>query len=54
MIIAGGIGVGIGITMRPDIVAKLPSLIAALFSSGISGGTIVAVILNILLVDKEY
>ncbi len=54
MIIAGGIGVGIGITMRPDIVAKLPTVIAALFSSGISGGTIVAVILNILLIDKEY
>ena len=54
MIIAGGIGVGIGITMRPDIVAKLPTVIAALFSSVISGGTIVAVILNILLIDKEY
>ena len=54
MIIAGGIGVGIGITMKPDIVAKLPSVIAALFSSGISGGTIVAVVLNILLIDKEY
>lgn len=54
MIIAGGIGVGIGITMRPDIVAKLPTVIAALFSSGISGGTIVAVVLNILLIDKEY
>ena len=54
MIIAGGIGVGIGITMRPDIVAKLPTVIAALFSSGISGGTIAAVVLNILLIDKEY
>lgn len=54
MIIAGGIGVGIGITMRPDIVAKLPTVIAALFSSSISGGTIVAVVLNILLIDKEY
>ncbi|MBU5668987.1 purine permease [Peptoniphilus sp. MSJ-1] len=54
MIIASSIGVGIGITIRPDIVSGLPTIISSLFSSGISGGTIVAVLLNILLIDKKY
>lgn len=54
MIIAASIGVGIGITIKPEIVSNLPVVISSLFSSGISGGTIVAVVLNILLVDKEY
>lgn len=40
--------------MRSDIISKLPTIITSLLSSGISGGTILAVILNILLVEKEY
>lgn len=53
MIIASAIGVGIGITMKPDIVSQLPPMISALFSSGISAGTIIAVILNIILKEKD-
>lgn len=53
MIIAASIGIGIGITMKPDVVSQLPPLVSALFSSGISAGTIVAVVLNIVLREKE-
>ncbi len=53
LIMAAAIGIGLGITFRPDAVAQLPGILGGLFSSGISAGTIVAVILNIILKEKE-
>lgn len=52
MIVASALAIGMGITVNPSVVAKLPSLLNALFSSGISAGTIIAVVLNILLKEK--
>lgn len=49
IIIASSMAFGLGITMRPDVVAQLPGFLGALFSSGISAGTIVALLLNIIL-----
>ncbi|MEM1485646.1 nucleobase:cation symporter-2 family protein [Oscillospiraceae bacterium PP1C4] len=53
LIIASSIGIGLGVTFRPDAVAQLPGLLSAFFSSGISAGTIVALVLNILLKEEE-
>ena len=49
LIIAISIGVGLGVTFRPDFLAKLPEGIKMVFSSGISLGTIAALVLNLVL-----
>lgn len=67
LIVAASIGVGLGVTMRPDLFAgipdvikswpiilrNIPGIIKGLFSSGISAGTIVAFVLNIILKEKD-
>ena len=52
LIIASAMAVGLGVTMRPALVANLPGILNALFSSGISAGTIVALVLNIILKEE--
>jgi NCS2 family nucleobase:cation symporter-2 len=55
LIIATAIGLGLGVTFRPEFISKLPQSIQMIFSSGISTGTIVALILNLVLAeDKEF
>ena len=55
LIIATSIGLGLGVTFRPDFLAQLPEGLQMIFSSGISTGTIVALVLNIILrEDKKY
>ena len=54
LIIATAIGLGLGVTFRPDFIANLPEGLRMIFSSGISTGTIVALVLNkVLKEDKE-
>lgn len=61
LIIATSIGLGLGVTFRPDFISQLPEGLQMIFSSGISTGTIVALFLNIILredktiknIDKE-
>lgn len=53
LIMASSMAIGLGVTFRPDIVAQLPGILGALFSSGISAGTIVALILNIILKEER-
>lgn len=49
LIIATSIALGLGVTFRPDVIAQLPEGLKMIFSSGISTGTITALILNLLL-----
>lgn len=49
LIIATAIALGLGVTFRPDVIAQLPEGIKMIFSSGISTGTITALILNLVL-----
>ncbi|AGY82373.1 uracil-xanthine permease family protein [Carnobacterium inhibens] len=49
VIVAAGLGVGLGVAFRPEVVAGLPGILNGLFSSGISAGTIVTLVLNIIL-----
>ena len=53
LVIATSIGLGLGVTFRPEILAGLPEGIKMIFSSGISTGTIAALILNLILREKE-
>ena len=53
MIIATSIGLGLGVTFRPEFIAQLPEAVKMIFSSGISTGTIVALILNKILREEK-
>ncbi|MGG7165441.1 uracil-xanthine permease family protein [Clostridium ihumii] len=53
LIIATSIGLGLGVTFRPEFISKLPEALKMIFSSGISTGTIVALILNKVLKEEK-
>jgi len=53
LILAISVGMGLGVTFRPEILSHLPEAVKSLFSSGISAGTITALFLNIVL-KEEY
>ncbi|NME82588.1 purine permease [Clostridium sp. SM-530-WT-3G] len=53
LVIATSIGLGLGVTFRPEILSGLPEGVKMIFSSGISTGTITALVLNLILKDKE-
>ncbi|MBZ2175010.1 purine permease [Schnuerera sp. xch1] len=53
LIIAVSIGLGLGVTVRPEIISNLPESLKMLFSSGISTGTIAALILNLVLKEEK-
>lgn len=52
LIIATSIGLGLGVTFRPEFIAQLPEGLKMIFASGISTGTITALILNIILKEE--
>ncbi len=53
LIIAVSIGIGLGVTVRPEFLSQMPTFVQSLFSSGISAGTISALLLNVVL-KEEY
>ena len=53
LVIATSIGLGLGVTFRPEILSSLPEWMTTIFSSGISTGTIVALVLNIILKERD-
>lgn len=53
IIVAASIGIGLGVAFRPEVTQNLPGILSGLFSSGISAGTIVALLLNIILKEKD-
>ncbi|WP_322020019.1 nucleobase:cation symporter-2 family protein [Clostridium butyricum] len=53
LVIATSIGLGLGVTFRPEILSSLPEWMTMIFSSGISTGTIVALVLNIILKERD-
>ncbi len=53
LIVAVAIGLGLGVTIKPDFIANLPAVLKTLFSSGISTGTFVALILNLILKEEN-
>ena len=54
LIIAISIGCGLAVTTRPELLNKLPSFFKEVFSSGITVGSVLALVLNLILPeDKE-
>lgn len=53
LIISVAFALGIGVTVKPEILAGLPAGLQMILSSGISTGTLAALILNIVLLDKR-
>lgn len=48
MIIACSVGIGLGVTVVPELFVALPSSIQILTSNGIVAGSVTAIVLNIL------
>lgn len=53
LIISVAFALGIGVTVRPELLSNLPVPIQMVLSSGISTGTLAALILNIVLKEKR-
>lgn len=54
LIIAVSIGCGLAVTTRPELLDKLPGFFKEIFGSGITVGSLLALILNLVLPqDKE-
>jgi NCS2 family nucleobase:cation symporter-2 len=53
LIIAVSIGCGLAVTMRPDLLSKLPAFVKEVFGSGITVGALVAVLLNLILPGRQ-
>lgn len=53
LIIAISIGCGLAVTTRPEILDKLPSFFKEIFGSGITVGSLLALILNLVLPQEE-
>jgi len=49
VILAVSLGLGLGVTLVPDVVAQLPALVRSTFSSGIATGGLCALLLNTVL-----
>lgn len=53
LIIATAIGLGLGVTFRPEFISQLPEGLKMIFTSGISTGTITALVLNLVLKEEK-
>lgn len=53
LIIAVSLGCGLAVTVRPDLLGRMPSFVREVFGSGITVGALVAVGLNLLLPGRE-
>lgn len=52
LIIAVSIGCGLAVTVRPEVLSKLPAFISEILASGITVGSLLALCLNLLLPEK--
>jgi len=46
------IGCGLAVSVRPELLARLPAFVNEIFGSGISTGAIMAVVLNLVLPNR--
>jgi xanthine/uracil permease len=53
LIIATSIGLGLGVTFHPEFINQFPKGLKMIFSSGISTGTSVALILKLVLTEEK-
>jgi NCS2 family nucleobase:cation symporter-2 len=53
LIVAVSIGCGLAVTFRPELLSKLPAFVHEVFGSGITVGSLTAVMLNLLLPGRK-
>ena len=53
IIVAVGIGAGMAVTVRPELLGNLPEFLKVILASGITTGSLVALFLNLLLPGRE-
>lgn len=53
MILAISLGLGLGVAVKPQILAHLPETVQIVFRSGMTTATIFAIILNLILPGRE-
>lgn len=53
LIISVAFALGIGVTVKPEVLSQLPEALRMILSSGISTGTLAALILNIVLKERK-
>ena len=53
LILAISLGIGIGVTVRPDFLSSMPAAVQSFFSSVISAGTVIALLLNVILKEES-
>ena len=53
IIVAVGVGAGMAVTVRPELLANLPEFLKVILASGITTGSLVALFLNLLLPGRE-
>ena len=53
LIVATSLGLGLGFAFRPAIISEFPEIVRMIFSSGITTGTIAAIVLNVCLKEKK-
>jgi xanthine/uracil permease len=54
LIIAVSLGCGLAVTVRPELLGRLPAFVREVFGSGITVGALVAVGLNLVLPGREH
>jgi len=54
IIMAVAIGCGLAVTVRPELLSKLPAFVKEIFGSGITVGALVAVALNLVLPERPF
>ena len=52
MLMVVAIGCGLAVTVRPELLSKLPAFVKEVFGSGITVGALVAVALNLVLPER--
>lgn len=53
LVIAVSLGCGLAVTVRPDLLVRMPAFVREVFGSGITVGALVAVVLNLVLPGRE-
>lgn len=53
LIIAIGVGTGMAVTVRPELLSNLPEFLKVILASGITTGSLIALLLNLLLPGRE-
>lgn len=53
LVISVSLGLGLMVTMRPEVLNALPEFVQVIFKSGITVGSLSALILNLILPGRE-